>query len=89
MDKNSHKIWNIGPIIMEITQNLAFDMLFKFQLRKPKIFEISTDVSKKTANIGNFSRFNRQKVPFFSHLLHLDGDFCTPCLGQLKSIKNK
>ena len=89
MNKNSHKIWNIGPIIMKITQNLTFDMCFKFQLRKPKIIKISTDVSKKSAKSGNFSSFNRRKVPFFSHLFHIDGYFCTLCLGQLKIIKNR
>ena len=69
---------------MKITQNLTFDML-----RKPKIFKISTDVSKKSAKSGNFSSFNRQKVLFFNHLFHLDGDFCTLSLGQLKIIKNR
>lgn len=64
MNKSSHKICNIGPIIMKITQNLAFDMLFKFQSRKTKIYLVSADVSKA-------------KLPFFSHIVHVNADFCT------------
>ena len=75
MNKSSHKICNIGPIIMKITQNLAFDMLFKFQSRKTKIYLVSADVSK--AKKGSFSPLYHRKLPFFNHIVHVNADFCT------------
>ena len=79
----------IGLIIIKITQNLAFDMIFKFGLKNSKNFKISAEVSKKTAKkMGIFPVFTAKIYLFFSNLLHLDGDFCTFCLRQVKIINS-